>query len=437
MINLAYSSHLIAQTKLQVTDFYNLFSKTFTEAEAVDQQWVARWYEVFAPGFSASGLNASTLYIVLSQIGLIVALGALVVGLTKVGRDLIDSNFAVALPELIWPFVVVLLLSLNTASIQIAVPSLLSLIESPTIACPAPNIPGATFNSIINQISNNILAAPFVSASPNTLAKITLEIRNLLELGNQAFLGVPFLVSVDSSCEIARKAQVIANGTSVIQGYFRDCFPGEANSSSKECFQNATEQSQTLLTAYNVAYYNGSGPPSGTTSWIESKYDSLTQLDDELARLSDSNLSTLKTIFKIGSDYDWLLAPDSKSQAQQSAITFQLGFRQMLEAALFFTALAGPIAVAGSLLPVPFANKTIVTWFTGLLSIGSAKIFYNIVVGVAANVLVQAGAAINDPGWFVIFLGYVAPVFALGLATGGGVALWNGLQSGVSPLFAR
>ncbi len=86
-------------------------------------------------------------------------------------------------------------------------------------------------------------------------------------------------------------------------------------------------------------------------------------------------------------------------------------------------------------LGVPAAQRAGLKWLSGYLSVGTAIIFYHLIIGIGSAVMIRASADLVDPTWFSIFLGYVAPVMALGLATGGGVALWNGLQSGVSPLF--
>jgi hypothetical protein len=406
----------IAQT-VQQADFEKLFENAYNEGAAIDAQWLARWDDIFTLNPASPG-NA-LLYPGVSFVGIIIAVLTICILMVRFGRELMDSNFANALPELIWPFIVVFLLSFQ---IVFALPSLSTLLGGSASICPAPN----------GVATVPVAAFPNFGGPVNNLAQIILEIRNLMDLGNRFVMTQPFIVGSDTGCNLQRQAQVVANGTSIIQGYFKECSAKPPGQDAEDCYVAAALQSKTLVDAYENTY--------GAQPWTTKLSPQLQKLADDIQNL-DASATTfereLKDFFRPGEPNDWLLTPEAKSQSQQNSLTFQLGFRQMLEAAHIFTGLVGPIAVAASLLPVPFANKAIVTWITGFLSIGAAKIFYNIVVGVAASVLVQSGATVTDPAWFTIFLGYVAPVFALGLATGGGVALWNGLQSGVSPLLAR
>lgn len=106
-------------------------------------------------------------------------------------------------------------------------------------------------------------------------------------------------------------------------------------------------------------------------------------------------------------------------------ISFSIAFQWIVEISLLLTALLGPLAVGGSLLPV--GQKAIYAWLTGFFSVAMVKICFNIIAGLVATLVVNAGT--NDPMVFAFAVGLLAPVLALVLASGGGMAVFNSLSS--------
>jgi hypothetical protein len=227
----------IAQIVTQ-TDFEQLFENAYNEGAAIDAQWLTRWDDIFT--LDPFGSGSVLLYPALSLIGLIIAVMTLCFLMVRFGRELMDSNFANALPELIWPLIAVLLLSLQ---IVIGLPSLASAFSNASI-CPAPNgvatVPTTVFPSFASPVNN--------------LARIILEIRNVMDLGNRFVMTQPFIVGADTGCNLQRQAQVIANGTSVIQGYFKECSAKPPGQDSEDCYVAAAAQSRTLVLAYENTY---------------------------------------------------------------------------------------------------------------------------------------------------------------------------------------
>ena len=106
----------------------------------------------------------------------------------------------------------------------------------------------------------------------------------------------------------------------------------------------------------------------------------------------------------------------------------QWAFLNLVEVALFFTALLAPIAVALSLLPV--AGKPIWACLTGFLSLYALKLGYTLVVGVIAVVIVNTQGDIAEVSLgygFILFSAVFAPILATLIAGGGGVALYQGI----------
>ncbi|MBD2450501.1 hypothetical protein H6G76_25780 [Nostoc sp. FACHB-152] len=90
-----------------------------------------------------------------------------------------------------------------------------------------------------------------------------------------------------------------------------------------------------------------------------------------------------------------------------------------IELTLLVTALLGPMAVGGSLLP--YGAKSLYTWLVGYFSVGIGKLCFNIIVGFAAQLI--ADSKTYQPMFFLFTIGIIAPFLATGLAAGGGLAV--------------
>lgn len=92
---------------------------------------------------------------------------------------------------------------------------------------------------------------------------------------------------------------------------------------------------------------------------------------------------------------------------------------------MLLTALMAPVAVGATLLPV--GSNAIATWVTGFISLGMVKFSLNVISGLVAVAMVQVGP--DDILPIALVLGLLSPILSLGIAAGGGMALFNGLTS--------
>ncbi|WP_341531718.1 hypothetical protein WKK05_39065 (plasmid) [Nostoc sp. UHCC 0302] len=90
-----------------------------------------------------------------------------------------------------------------------------------------------------------------------------------------------------------------------------------------------------------------------------------------------------------------------------------------IELTMLVTALLGPVAVGGSLLP--YGAKSIYTWLVGYFSVGFGKLCFNLIVGFAGQLIADSKS--YQPMFFLFTIGIIAPFLATGLAAGGGVAV--------------
>ncbi|WP_231865581.1 hypothetical protein ACN23B_28005 (plasmid) [Anabaena sp. FACHB-709] len=90
-----------------------------------------------------------------------------------------------------------------------------------------------------------------------------------------------------------------------------------------------------------------------------------------------------------------------------------------IELTMLVTALLGPVAVGGSLLP--YGAKSIYTWLIGYFTVGFGKLCFNIIVGFAGQLV--ADSKTYQPMFFLFTIGIIAPFLSAGLAAGGGIAV--------------
>jgi len=111
-----------------------------------------------------------------------------------------------------------------------------------------------------------------------------------------------------------------------------------------------------------------------------------------------------------------------------------IAYQHSLELALIGSAWVLPIVLGATCFPGPRAERAIFGWLVSFFSVGMAKLFFNLAVGFAANVAMNAIAI--DAGFFklpmYIFICLFAPVISAGLAAGGGVALYRASTSSIA-----
>ena len=97
----------------------------------------------------------------------------------------------------------------------------------------------------------------------------------------------------------------------------------------------------------------------------------------------------------------------------------------IVEATLLLTALLGPLAVATTLLPV--GAKPIFAWLASFWGVAITKLSLTIVTGLITTVTYNQGSVQALPT--AVALGIFAPVIALGMGAGGGMALFTSFTS--------
>jgi hypothetical protein len=328
----------------------NILNNGAATSQSIAQGWDKQWLDLLQNNTS------DNLYGALTNVGIFFAVGTLLFFVVQFLKDLLSYEYTRPISALIWPFVVVTLLS--------------------------------------------------NSGNGSILSNLTLGLRNFIGTANQQVL-----LTADAD-KVYQQAMNMSVAEEIAGSFLRPCqsLTGEQQN---QCFAKATEKVNVLWQQYRDLY--------GNKTWIvrlQNKVDNIRYGTGIVSEISFNSLlgSTVQTSIK------------------NFLVSLQYAFQNLIEATMLLIAALGPIALGGSLLPV--VGKPIFAWLTGFLSIGIAKISFNIIAVLTAAVIVNGpGQNANvDPDlmWFMIFLGVLAPILSLFVAAAGGFAVFSAISNTAS-----
>ncbi len=227
------------------------------------------------------------------------------------------------------------------------------------------------------------------------LATATKGLRTIINQTNQTLLA-----STSASIQLQEAYQTImlkTGRTDAIESLVNQCNAIADPTQQTECLKNAAEQAKEIETKLDQ---------DNRPEWVKSISD-----------FFNTNIFQLAV-------RGWLFA-------------LAIAFQWIIEVCMLLTALLGPLAVGGSLLPV--GSKAIFAWLTGFFSVGMIKLCFNIISGLVSTMVLNADN--NDPMIFAFAIGILAPILSVVLAAGGGMAIFRSFSSiasfGVSTLVTR
>jgi hypothetical protein len=190
------------------------------------------------------------------------------------------------------------------------------------------------------------------------------------------------------------------------------CIGISSNTALEECLTTAKKQIDEQIQQYRQRY-----PLSRWAAQLSRTAENLFQ---NIAS-SPTEVALSPTLFAIRP-----LTNAGQSMVVQGWLAaFQGAFQYFIEISLLLTAMVAPISLGVTLLPV--GAKAIFLWLTGMLSLGLCKLSLNIITAIAATALYQSGPFDNNTNMLV--LGLLAPVLALAISVGGGMAIFNSLAA--------
>ena len=254
------------------------------------------------------------------------------------------------------------------------------------------------------------------------LGNSTLSLRNVIHGLSDKVLSQTLL---EVKLQDAIQASVDKGSVSTqISALLSQC-EGLVGQKQQDCFKSANQQAQAIIQDYQAKHPTGSQPFQGLTDWL----NQLSQQANDFSQAQGGGVSG--SLFQGAGYLSGFLGAISQSLAQALLLAFQWAFANILEIALLLTGLMGPIAVAGALM---YDGKSLWAWLTGFFAIGMAQVSYNIIVGLAAVVVVNAN--VTDTLGFLVVIAILAPALALALASGGGMVVFNIINAGSAGIAA-
>ncbi len=301
---------------------------------AIAADWVSKGFD----DLWEQTLNGQ-LYGAITNVGVLFAVGTLLIFMIQFGKALIEGEESKAIPELIWPLIVILLLG----------------------------------------------------SHGKVLASGTMGLRNMINLTNQTVLDtVVASVRLQEAYQYVMKLNGDAEAIRTLQ---KQCEKISNPTQQKECYKHNQKEADKIV---NSAKWN------------------IFRRENPIERIKGIVNKIIRT-------------PQSIAQNFLRIILFTIGYgyQWMIEISLLITALLGPLAVGGSLLPM--AKRPIISWLTAMFSVGLAKLSYNLISGLVA--VMMFNAPFYDPMLFPAIIGFFAPMLSVGLATGGGLSILNGITN--------
>ncbi|MBD1822953.1 hypothetical protein H6F51_10685 [Cyanobacteria bacterium FACHB-DQ100] len=260
------------------------------------------------------------------------------------------------------------------------------------------------------------------------LGSMTLGIRNIINDQTRKVLEVQ--IGEVSMLEALNDVVVSQQAKALIQQQYTECEAKEGQAQI-DCFREAGKRAETLLTQE----YQQKG---WMTVGVQRLWERLRAIDERLSQEYQNRDAAGKVLTapSLLTNFirEGLIATAGQAVAQQVLKGLQWAFANLIELSMLLTGLIGPIAVAGSV--IPLQGRPLWAWLIGFFSLGLAKFSYNVVVGLAATVVVAADAQSSSDIGFLLLIGVLSPVLALALAGGGGMAVFRAVSGGVSRIIA-
>lgn len=250
-----------------------------------------------------------------------------------------------------------------------------------------------------------LLVVLLLSNNGKLLGSSTLGIRNYIN-------NVNTLVLTSTAAGInLREAYQQALGTEAARSAIGIAINRCQNSSlnPQEKVDCLTQAKQDLSQEYPDKFQKNNGLSSWFLDAINGAIDAYSDLTQKKASPIDFLLSPINAF--IGSSITDIISI--------ILIGMNGAYQWGIELTMLVTALLGPMAVGGSLLP--YGAKSLYTWLVGYFSVGIGKLCFNIIVGFAAQLI--ADSKTYQPMFFLFTIGIIAPFLATGLAAGGGLAV--------------
>jgi hypothetical protein len=256
------------------------------------------------------------------------------------------------------------------------------------------------------------------------LGSLTLGIRNIINDQTRTVLEVQ--IGEVSMLEALNDVIVSQQAKTLIQQQYAECEAKEGQAQI-DCFIEAGKRAEQVIDQE----YKAKG---WFTAGVERLRERVRAISQRVTQEAQKGNVLDKLGFVTNLVRENLLATAGQATAQQILKGLQWAFANLIELAMLLTGLMGPLAVAGSILPL--GSRPIWAWLIGFFSLGLAKFSYNVIVGLAATVVVAAQAQSSSEVGFLLLISVLSPILALAIASGGGMAVFRGASGGITQIIS-
>jgi hypothetical protein len=284
----------------------------------------------------------------------------------------------------------------------------------------------------VNELIFPVILVIMLSNGGDNMRKATLGTRDMMNSINRSVNSV---INTDVDMQVALNVLAsndFARGT--INAFYNSCNV----SVNINVFEACVKQKEQLGTVV-VEIVNRAFPSSGNADWQNqigewSKSWSKLVADraqistpDKMQELASQAADAIKSVTpapappKINAlDYSTYSSEKGMQTVRDSIMSFRVAFLYIIEVMMLVTGLIGPIFLALSMFPV--GTKPLIAWGTSFLSLGFCKICFSLISGLSAVAMVYTGPDQVDMTVAAVVLGLLAPVLSFSIASGSGLS---------------
>ncbi|WP_013334964.1 hypothetical protein [Gloeothece verrucosa] len=207
-------------------------------------------------------------------------------------------------------------------------------------------------------------------------------------------------------------AGVINLMKSITSDALQTCSAKQDEQKRNECFNTAAQRIKDLQVQYGgIAIVYGQDSVTGVAV-------------EQIKKIQDAqggDYATSQWFQRLFADLGGTVSPSAEKIATWLFYLIGAAFYWIIEISGICVAVLGPLALGMSLLPVP--GRPIELWFAGFTGLGIVRLMYNIIVGLAAIIVVRAPSSASFI--FPLIAGLFGPLMALAMGSWSGLSLFG------------
>jgi hypothetical protein len=284
----------------------------------------------------------------------------------------------------------------------------------------------------VNELIFPVILVIMLSNGGDNMRQATLGTRDMMNSINRSVNSV---INTDVDMQVA--LNVLASNDfarSTINTFYNSCNV----SVNINVFEACVKQKEQFGTVA-VEIVKRALPSSGNADWQnqidewEKSWDKLLSdrakisTPDKMQELASQAADAINSVTpapappKINAlDYSTYSSEKGMQTVRDSIMSFRVAFLYIIEVMMLVTGLIGPIFLALSMFPV--GTKPLIAWGTSFLSLGFCKICFSLISGLSAVAMVYTGPDQVDMTVAAVVLGLLAPVLSFSIASGSGLS---------------